>query len=113
MTFRGKNSKHKRKPAVALARRCGRRKMRSGSQCAAQHQVLPVASGRTDGRPGPVTEASLVIRVWVEPDNPKPFRARITTDRAGGKSGIRYAADREEVIAVVRQWLAALPDAKP
>lgn len=75
-----------------------------------------VNSGGSDGSKGPdvgpPTQATLVIRVWREPESPESFRARIIAESAeGDEPTVTYARGREEVAAAVNRWLCNFPDA--
>jgi hypothetical protein len=56
--------------------------------------------------------ATLLIRVWREPDNPSPFRARLTSVVPGAPPELRtmVTADPERVIVEVRSWIAAVEE---
>jgi hypothetical protein len=69
-----------------------------------------VGDGRDAGREGHPRVpggGTLVIRAWHEHDAQLPgFRARITYDPASGDEHTTvYAADSDQVLAVVKQWL--------
>lgn len=59
------------------------------------------------GVPVPGSGGTLVIRTWREPDGEHGFRARVTYSEGAGEHGSLSAADREEVLRAVRQWLSA------
>jgi hypothetical protein len=51
---------------------------------------------------------TLVISVWREPDHVAGFRARVTSRQLPGNEPTTVtAADRDEVLAIVRHWLFA------
>lgn len=61
------------------------------------------------------TDATLVIRYWEEPGRPDPFRARVSYSHGPGEApAYQYAANAEQVLSIVRVWLASLtaPDSK-
>jgi hypothetical protein len=49
----------------------------------------------------------MIIRVWLEPDHPRPLRATLTStvDVADGEETRRSAASVETVCDGVREWL--------
>jgi hypothetical protein len=49
--------------------------------------------------------AVLVVRAWVEPEEPREIRARILTHVEGRDVTIATARSIEEVCAVVERWL--------
>lgn len=74
-------------------------------------RATPEGSGAADGSDGTPAQATLVIRVWREPDSPEPFRSRIIEGSPdGGEPTTTYARSRDEVVAAVNRWLGSLPD---
>jgi hypothetical protein len=60
---------------------------------------------------GPPPQATLVIRVWRDPESPEPFRARIIAGSLeGDEPTVSYARGRAEVVAAVNRWLDSIPD---
>lgn len=55
-------------------------------------------------------DATLVIRCWEEKGHPEPFRARVTYSCAKDLETNQYAANAEQVLTIVREWLAACAD---
>lgn len=51
--------------------------------------------------------STMVIRVWQESTHENAFRARLTMSDAGGIDTSIVSADADEVLAAVRDWLAA------
>ena len=51
--------------------------------------------------------STMVIRVWQESAHDNAFRARLTMSDDGGVDSSIVSADPEEVLAAVRDWLAA------
>ncbi|MFD4422236.1 hypothetical protein ACFWN7_12145 [Agromyces sp. NPDC058484] len=51
--------------------------------------------------------ATMVIRVWDEPAQGDAFRARLTYGAVGAMEESIVTADAEEVLELVRAWLAA------
>ena len=61
---------------------------------------------------GPPTQATLVIRIWRDPESPEPFRARIIAGAPEvDEPAVSYARGRAEVVAAVNRWLDTIPDA--
>ena len=51
--------------------------------------------------------STMVIRVWHETAQENAFRARLTMSDDGGVDNSIVSGDPEEVLAAVRDWLAA------
>lgn len=53
---------------------------------------------------------TLVIRTWYEPDQVSGFRARVMYGRGHeGEANKTASANPDEVLSIVREWLAAQP----
>ena len=51
----------------------------------------------------------LVVRVWHDDTDASSFRARLTIGRdTAGDSTVTLASNPDEVVAVVKKWLASL-----
>ena len=57
------------------------------------------------GSAAPASGGTLVIRTWIEADGDPAFRARVTFSEGPGRHGSLAAADREQVVQAVREWL--------
>lgn len=68
------------------------------------------ASEDDESDPAAPPVGTLVIRTWNEPDQEPGFRARITFSQAPGVEPSSVgSADPDEVLSIVRRWLASKP----
>lgn len=90
-------------------RACGCRRLRvGGNTMTCDDGPSGMADqGGTDSAMPPM--GTLVIRTWCEPDQVPSFRARITYSQEPDDPNTVAAADPDEALSVVRQWLFAQP----
>lgn len=66
------------------------------------------SSDEDESDPTTPSMGTLVIRTWHEPDQTPSFRARVIYSQTlDGEPSTVSTADPDEVLSVVRQWLAA------
>ncbi len=64
------------------------------------------ASGVSGSAGWRTPSATLIMRVWWEPDSEQPFRARfVAVDVDGDTREVGVAADPDAALATVRRWI--------